>query len=230
MTEDFRKSGQEGRKRWLTSVSLSSLITLCFLAIVAMAMAYIGGVMSGRHLGGESRLPARSALEKVEPPSEESAKINEIIAAEDLEFARVLRGEPARKPEKAPKSEIEPAPKPGKESGAEEAPGKVDDAGANGAETKPAEAAESPVEKKEPRVMRDYVFQAGAFRDETSADNLRQKLEGYGLRTRLEKKNKFYIVLIMSRGDEERVREILDIARKLKLGEPILRSSEPATR
>lgn len=213
-------------------MSFSSLVALCFLAIVAMAMAYIGGVMSGRHLGGDSHPPARSQPEITEPSSEENSKINEIIAAEDLEFARVLRGEPARKTEKAPPPVQGDAPgsKPEKEIeiGAEESRGQIDAVGSNPAAANPPSATESTVVKKESGGMRDYVFQAGAFRDETSADNLRQKLEGYGLRTRLEKKNKFYIVLIMARGDEERVAEIMDVARKLKLGEPILRSSTPA--
>ncbi|MDE5878955.1 MAG: SPOR domain-containing protein, partial [Desulfovibrio sp.] len=41
--------------------------------------------------------------------------------------------------------------------------------------------------------MQDYVFQVGAFRDEDSVDSLRQRLEGRGLRTRMQREGKLYV-------------------------------------
>ena len=99
MTGERKNAEESGKGKRLARVSLSSLLTLCFLAIVAVATAYIGGVMSGRHMGGDDKPSTPSAREIPAPVSGDSSKINEIIAAEDLEFARVLRGEPRRKTE-----------------------------------------------------------------------------------------------------------------------------------
>ncbi|MDE5832014.1 MAG: SPOR domain-containing protein, partial [Desulfovibrio sp.] len=192
MTGERKNAEESGKGKRLARVSLSSLLTLCFLAIVAVATAYIGGVMSGRHMGGDDKPSTPSAREIPAPVSGDSSKINEIIAAEDLEFARVLRGEPRRKTEKPAPASESPGASSGDGAAAENharADGTRENETAKETEAGPA----SP--PKQPSTMRDYVFQAGAFRDEASADSLRWKLEGYGLRTRLEKKNKFYIVL-----------------------------------
>ncbi|WP_300916386.1 SPOR domain-containing protein, partial [uncultured Desulfovibrio sp.] len=75
--------------------------------------------------------------------------------------------------------------------------------------------------------MHDYVFQVGAFRDEESVDNLRQRLEGWGLRTRMQREGKLYVVLVLLRGDAARAEEVMRIAEELRLGAPMVRSRKP---
>ncbi|MBD5538841.1 MAG: SPOR domain-containing protein, partial [Desulfovibrio sp.] len=70
----------------------------------------------------------------------------------------------------------------------------------------------------------DYVFQMGAFRDEDSVDSLRQRLEGRGLRTRMQREGKLYVVLVLLRGDPARAEEVARIAEELRLGKPLLKS------
>lgn len=213
----------EDKGKWPFSVSFSSILALLFLGAAAAALAYIGGVMSGRRMGADlSRAPVPSR-ESPAPERRPEGALDEILAAEDLEFARVLRGEQRRSRDKAEPVAEKPAESEQNSLDSKQNPAKN--------EPKPAETA-TPTEKPEPvgekDEPRDYVFQAGAFRDETSADKLRQTFEGYGFRTRLEKKNKFFIVLIMIRGGMERVAEFMDVARQLKLGEPIPRGDSPA--
>ena len=76
----------------------SSLLAACFLVVAAVALAYVGGVMSGRAYwrGHPAQVGvAGGALKKgvVVEPAEEDVPKQKILAAEELRFARVLRGE-----------------------------------------------------------------------------------------------------------------------------------------
>lgn len=184
---------------------LSSLGTLIFVGLAAVVLAYVAGVMSGRH-------QLSSFTENVEPAPvkivEEAAPQPQdvILTPEQLEFARVLRGEAKSPPQETPLPEATPAP----------------------------EMAQPTPEQHEVQVKQDagdlfdYVFQIAAFRDENSADGLRQKLEGYGLRTALERKGKLFIVLVRMRATAQRAAELAEMAARLKLGEPLVKSRKPA--
>ena len=76
--------------------------------------------------------------------------------------------------------------------------------------------------------MFDYVFQVAAFKDEDSVDSLRQRLEGRGLRTRMQRDGKLFLVLVLLRGDAARAAEVPQIMQELHLGQPIVRSRKPA--
>lgn len=207
--KDSARKDEEPRKESL-NIRLSSIMTVVFLGIVAIALAYVGGVMSGRQIGPEE---TRSHIEENVPENEKKAQEGQIIPAEDLEFARVLRGEQKKNPEPAPK------PLPEQQESVPSAPSQ---------ETEIQQpAVEKPASERQSE-LQDYIFQAGAFRDEQGADRLRQSLEGFGLRTRMEKNGKMFIVLILLRGTEERAEELKRIAGDLKLGDLILRSRKPA--
>ena len=78
-----------------------------------------------------------------------------------------------------------------------------------------------------PTDMYDFVFQLGAFRDAGIVDDLRQRLEGRGLRTRMERSGKLYLVMVVLRGTDERAREVEAIAQDMHLGKPLMRSRKP---
>lgn len=191
-----------------------------FLFLAAISLAYIGGVMLGRHSGtAREAKPAGVDMPAVavEQPADDDRRI---LAPEDLRFARVLRNLPAP-----------PAPRQAhpEESGAEAG-------GAGPAPAQPAaDAASGPgdvIQQSAPPapdmgVMSDYVFQVGAFRDENSVDALRQRLEGRGLRTRMQREGRLYIVLVLLRGNEQRAGEVQAIVEEMRLGKPILRSRKP---
>lgn len=220
----------------------SSLLALAFLGIAAIALAYVGGVMSGRaSAGAERRLAAVEAARTAPPPPAEAeaagapgatppqeAPERGILAPEELRFARALRNEdgapetPAAAQRMAPPAagrlpgQPAPAGQPGAVGAAPPAPVVLPGGGPAPA---PGMAPAAP--------MHDYVFQVGAFRDEESVDNLRQRLEGRGLRTRMQREGKLYVVLVLLRGDAARAGEVMRIAEELRLGTPMIRSRKP---
>ena len=76
-------------------------------------------------------------------------------------------------------------------------------------------------------VLFDFVFQVGAFKEADSVDSLRQRLEGRGMRTKMERSGKLYVVLVLLRGDEARAAEVLRSTEGMGLGKPIQRSRKP---
>lgn len=212
----------ESRKLALP-LSFTSLLTIVFLAVTALAGAYVWGVMSGRH-GGAAVETAAGTPAKVQKP-ELPEPDPEILKARELEYAHALKDgqrpvPPKPQPAKPPQKSAEPA-----AVLAEAVPSSPD------APSIPAGSevqAPDQEEKPAPGQMYDYVFQLAALKDEQSVDNLRQKLEGRGMRTRMERSGKLFLVLALLRGDETRAAEIIQAARDLRLGEPLLRSKKPA--
>lgn len=216
----------------------SSLLALAFLGVAAIALAYVGGVMTGRaSASAERRLAAvearegaaqaqsgQAATHKTEEPAPEGPGI---LSPEELRFARALRNEDgAPENPQAPLRPLAPA---------QQVPAVPAQASGERVETPAttpgplAEAAAPPVAKAPAQggAMQDYVFQMGAFRDEDSVDSLRQRLEGRGLRTRMQREGKLFVVLVLLRGDAARAEEVLRIAEELRLGKPLLKSRKP---
>lgn len=211
----------EKKARLAVPINFTSIITLLFLFAVAMTAAYIWGVMSGRQYGQE---PKPAPMEVAEGSRQKQTGEQErILKAQELEFANVLRGEnppnvPAEKKPEAPVVESKASDDAKMEMPASDAP------------EKKADSPKATPEQQDDGMYFDYVYQMAAFRDEQTADNLRERLEGRGLRTRLERKGKAYIVLAVLRGTAERALELTQIARELRLGEPLLRSKRQAIR
>lgn len=219
----------------------SSLLALAFLGVAAIALAYVGGVMSGRaSASAERRLAAVEAARTAPLPSAEAeargapgatppreAPERGILAPEELRFARALRNEDgAPETPAAPQAPPAPARLSGQPAPAAQAaaPGAAPSApvvALPGAEPAPAPG------RAPAAPMHDYVFQVGAFRDEESVDNLRQRLEGRGLRTRMQREGRLYVVLVLLRGDDARAGEVMRIAEELRLGAPMIRSRKP---
>lgn len=238
-------SGQDSPKSALR-LRPSSLVAACFLVLAAIALAYVGGVMSGRAYAVRHAAPPgaerQSALDEHMPPADpvtqgvEAARDGadagrKILAPEDLRFARALRNDnaaqekpeaplPAQPPLTAngePASGVQPVQTGRAASPVPSAP--FAPAVPEGQVPPPAPAA----------AMFDYVFQVGAFKDEDSVDSLRQRLEGRGLRTRMQREGKLFLVLVLLRGDASRAAEVPQITEELHLGQPILRSRKPVT-
>lgn len=73
--------------------------------------------------------------------------------------------------------------------------------------------------KAEPKF--DYVYQAAAFRGKEDGDALRVRLEEKGLRTRLQKSGKVYLVQVLLRGSEREAENVRETLRRMGLGKPI---------
>ena len=145
-----------------------------------------------------------------------------ILAPEELRFARVLRGEAPPSVPASPPPASQPVPQSGPQSGSP--------AGQLPQNPQPA-AEQALAAPAAPAVqMYDYEFQVGAFRDEETVDALRQRLEGRGLRTRMQRSGKLYVVLVLLRGDEARAAEVVAIAESMGLGKPMQRGKKPVLR
>lgn len=208
--------GPEKPRKIILSWGFTPVLTAVVLVITALTGAYVGGVMSGRHLFMPQQEAPESAPVREDPPKEG------ILKPGELDFAHVLRGQPPPKTHAPPQAEPAPA--------AEDKPAEppLEDKAAQVGDQTDA-STEDAAAPPTPGLVEDYVFQLAALKDPRSVDALREKLEGLGLRTRMERNGKLYLVLVHMRGSRERVDEIIAIARDLRLGEPLLLSKKPVT-
>jgi cell division protein FtsN len=225
----------------------SSLLAAVFLVVAAVVLAYLGGVMSGRAywkahpqaVAAKQSAPASGAVSPAtamddDGPNpggpaanagEEGAEPRQkVLAAEELRFSRVLRNDAATgdaplKP-MPPMTPVQPKPAGVVQAGVPQ--------GANaGAQGQGAGQPSGIVKAPQVSGLFDYVFQVGAFKDADSVDSLRQRLEGRGMRTKMERSGKLYVVLVLLRGDDARAAEVLRATESMGLGKPIQRSRKP---
>ncbi|MDR2743920.1 MAG: hypothetical protein LBB66_01790 [Desulfovibrio sp.] len=209
----------DGQASWTQAgdpgLRFSSLVGACVLIVVAVALAYLAGVMHGR--SSQERQPAHregvnsDAASKQGPADDNPLKIQDkILSPEELRFASVLKNRPAPGRQQQPLTPAAPL--------AEQT--------ADGSRNMPEDR---PVPPAPQEAMHDYVFQVAVLRDEDSADALRQRLEGHGLRTRMQRGGKNLTILVLLRGSEQRATEIPRIMEELRLGKPMLRSKKTVT-
>ena len=204
-----------------------TVVTACFLALAAITLAYVGGVMAGRSSAGKARPPvvqetAQLPAPQAAPPGE-TARQDAILAPAELAFARALRSD-GRTPPDTPSVKASATPPATSQSTPQSMPqtGAVDPAANTGHTAGPVGAASAGTPPLASPQIHDYVFQVAAFRDEDSVDALRQRLEGYGLRTRMQREGKLYLVRVLLRGTEERAGEIMALLESMRLGKPLL--------
>lgn len=246
-------SGQEETPKRLC-LRPTSLLAASFLVVAAIALAYVGGVMSGRaywrtHAAQSAVAGSTQGKKGVAEPADETAPKQRILAPEELRFARLLRGESLPPgmtdglqplaPQAAgavtqgqPGAQA-PAGQPGAQSGTQSGTQRPQGGAPVAAPAAPAGQAAQATQENQPVVLNslkpvgnmfDYVFQAGAFKDEESVDSLRQRLEGRGLRTRVQRSGKLLVILVLLRGNDARAAEVVHACESLNLGKPILRS------
>lgn len=205
--------------RFALIINFTSMLTMAVLAVAAMTAAYIWGVMSGRHMDAGDMRPEKATAGPVAPAPEQKETNISILKPQELEFVNELRGE-SRRPLEVKKEEI---PALAQANSAPEAP-----------DLQSARSAQATDSTSEPGNVADltgaqfdYLFQMAALKNEQAVDSLREKLEGYGLRTRVERTGKLLLVLVPLRGDNARAGEIGRIAQELRLGKPLVRFQKP---
>ena len=231
----------------------SSLLAAVFLVVAAVVLAYLGGVMSGRAywkahpqpIAAKQAAPASGAVSPAtvaddDGPTPSGAAANsadetaepkqKVLAAEELRFSRVLRNDAATgdaplKP-LPPMTPVQPKPagvvQAGVPQGAAQAVPNTQGSPVQGAAQGSGIAKAPPVSG-----LFDFVFQVGAFKDADAVDSLRQRLEGRGMRTKMERSGKLYVVLVLLRGDDARAAEVQRATESMGLGKPIQRSRKP---
>lgn len=217
--------------------SVVSCVVGTFLVLACIVLAYIAGVMSGRASAARDNVRlgySQSSGSVVPVPGEE--KVAGVLSPEELEYARALRSDAVQRGKRnafagnagmSPKKDIPETVVAQKNASAESAinrEGSMVVGGHGSADVKQTPGMSSPPEMA---ALFDYVFQVAAMRTEDSVDALRQRLEGRGLRTRMQRDGKMFYVLVMLRGDESRATEVVQTLDSMRLGKPLMRSRKP---
>ncbi len=225
-------SGQKGIR--LTGQRI--FYTFC-LMMVLMPVAFVSGILYGRYdaeqehalqspmariqqeaAAGDEQQGEKEASEKEAAPAPEET----ILKPQELMFSRVLRAAPGEKiPEPGQIRPLKPVVPTGRsgEDAVAQTPG-MSPATASGPQEAPAMKAD----------MYDFVFQIAAYKSKSKAEDMRMRLEAEGFRSKLEKSGRFYVVLLLTRGGEERVLEVKEILQRMRLGDPLERSRTPVFR
>ena len=196
-----------------------TLAAVAFLFVAALVLAYLGGIMAGRSHWHAPQVeagdaPAPEAEAEAEAPTDEHGPV---LHPSDLRYATALRVAPGEKP-------LTPPPPPAdktKEGGAPAMPPGMRPA------VPPGPTPPPPAQPTTPATVVEYVYQVAAFKDMESVDDIRQRLEGRGYRTRMERRGKLYVIFLLVRGDAARAAEVPAVLKSLRLGEPLLRSKKP---
>lgn len=192
-----------------------TLAAVAFLFVAALVLAYLGGILAGRsHWHAPLPETADASAPAAESPEDERGPV---LHPSDLRFATALRAVPG---EKAPTPPPTPSDKE-KEGAPPAMPPGMRPA------VPPGQKPPPPAKPTTPATVFDYVFQVAAFKDMESVDDIRQRLEGRGYRTRMERRGNLYVIFLLVRGDAARAAEVPGVLKSLRLGAPLLRSKKP---
>ena len=165
-------------RKYTISLSFSGLITSGIITIIAIGWIFAFGVIVGRGYNPEKKMP-----EGQDAPKEAKG----ILKPEELTFMTDLK-------------QTQPA--------ANAAPNKPEAKAAHPTAQPVAAATPKPEAASADKAKYDFVFQAVAYKSKDSADKLRERMEGEGLRTRMtiEKNNKgrpkWFRVQVLVRGTD----------------------------
>lgn len=93
-----------------------------------------------------------------------------------------------------------------------------------------AHSKSAPIARDLPPKKFDYVYQVAAFRDKADADKVLAHLEKRGMRSRLQKSGKVFLVMVSLRGTEQDAAGMRKVLAEMKLGKPLLSSKREIQR
>ena len=215
------------KRAYTLNLTFSSLLTAGIVTLIGVSWVFLLGVMVGRgynpdvkvHEFTERVLRGRRTPVVQEPPQA-------ILRPDELIFGAALRDRPLHNSTAA--VVMPPSQTPTRQSNSTAA------AGALAASAQTVQPPTQLVPRGAQPASFDVIYQVATFQGTEQADKLRERLEGEGVRTTLEKhpakdgKNR-YLVLVARRGTEEDTQQLLAVLDRLKLGPPLLRSKKPAS-
>lgn len=201
---------------WQVRLTPSGLLMVGILLLITLCFFFLFGLIIGRGSIPPVQPPER---ERLLPAPHASAEAPEqILPEEDLRFMTNLKTDnPSGTEAPAENSRPDSQPVPQASSGQSPAP-------SGPGET---QLTASPQDNSQ----YDYVIRAAAFKTEERADDLRAKLEGAGIRTRLirEKgqKGTWYHVHILYRGTPEKMQALRDSLGRYGIRDSLVASRTP---
>jgi len=202
------------------------LLTTVIVALLGVSWVFMIGVMVGR--GYNPEVKVHEFTERVFHGRQESAALEQpqaILKPEELSFGAILRDKPLHNSTAA-------VAMPATQTPARQANATTPNAAAG---SSPPQAMQPPTQLMPQGAQPtrfDFVYQVATFRDAEQADKLRERLEGEGARTAIERSpakdgKTLYKILALRRGTEEDNKQLLAVLERLKLGLPLLRSKKP---
>lgn len=227
-----RKGESLAKRSYTLRVTFSAMLTGCIVLLIAIGWAFMLGVIVGRGDNPEKQMPRLAGLLPGEHPTggaegEKNGEIPpaaEIMKLEELRFSSSLKGKPGQhsveaKAKNAHNAAVPtPLPLPASHPAAPSLPVPAE----TGAPAAPNAVHTTGTEREAPKEqIFDFVFQVATFKDAESVDRLRARLEGLGLRTRMDRNGKLLKVMVLLRGNAEGGRNMQRQMADMGLGNPI---------
>lgn len=239
-----RKSEPINKRSYTLRLTISSIITAIIVLVISLGWSFVLGVMVGRGYNPEKKI---SQLANLFPKDESDAPasmgrvgddqpVDTVMRAEDLSYAASLKGKPGQGKLAPPPPKAGTEPKPKNMQNATAVVTTTVDAASLVSQPAMAQPPSAPrVEAtptpKAPAAQNfDFTFQVATFKTTSSVDDLRAKLEGAGLRTRMETtkgKTVLYKVLVLYRGTADAAQALRQQLVDMGLGQPIQRGKSP---
>lgn len=245
-----RKSDPVSKRSYTLRLTASSIMTAVIVLVIGIGWSFVLGVMVGRGYNPEKKIPQLASFlpkedDAVQSPTSrvgDDQPVDKVMRAEDLSYAASLKGKPGqgKLAPPPPKPGTEPKPKNMQNAtvpvatvydpAAGVTQGTVSQPAASHTPPVQAQAAQKPQAPATPQNIFDFTFQVATFKDTGSVDTLRARLEGEGLRTRMEKtsgKTTLYKVIVLMRGTNDSAQALRQRIVDMGLGQPIQRGKSP---
>ncbi len=232
------------------NISFSIIITFCVVLVSCICLAFVMGVIVGRGDNPQAHLPTFPSVvsnNSDDSNSENSSSVvkQEVMPKEELDYSNSLKDKNVNavsKQKDQEKSLLETqeqttlADKP-KVDEKNNTNTQVTTEEVNTIKSKDEQNTQTALSvgesdaikqadvKSEPKIF-DFIFQVATFTAEEPVDRLRARLEGEGLRTKMEKSGKFYKVMVLMRGSNEQAQDLRKLMVSMKLGEPLQRGKK----
>lgn len=221
--------GQKGAGVQGARVSFFTSVLTIFLFLLALVvLSFIAGVMNGRNYNIREQnreyeqllANGKNGQKDGQKSGNEPAAQEErpgILKPSELEYSRLLRSAKeekrlARQQQMPQPPAQKPVPPPGQTPATDASQGGIQPV--------------APLQAGQVQLF-DYTFQVSSLKNEASVDALREKLEGAGLRTRMERRGKVFVVLVLLRGDEARAQAVREAIAGISRGTPLEVGKKP---
>lgn len=241
MTNVVVNKPRKGPKVFTIVMSMADLVWMGVGAALALTVFFVFGLLVGR-----GYFPADEGMQAGANPQADQAQLH--AQGETTEEPEVLKPEELSYPDKLSPSS-KPKPKPEPDQTGEQAPGEqasgtdepvADQATADAmtgdqtGEQAEAETAEQPAEQDEPdpnEPQFDYIYQVAAFKEQSMAQDLADRLAGQGLvsevKTGENKGVTWHRVRVLFTGTPPQTRELRDSVFEITKVKPVLVSKKP---
>lgn len=241
-----RKSEPITKRSYMLRLTASSIMTAIIVLVIGIGWSFVLGVMVGRGYNPEKKIPQLASFLPREDDAAQATTsrvgddqpVDKVMRPEDLSYAASLKGKPGQGKLAVTPAKPGPDAKPKNMQNATIPVMQVHDESTAvtqaGIVSQPAvqeqAKVKAPTTPAATQSLFDFTFQVATFKETGSVDNLRAKLEGAGLRSRMEKttgKTPLYKVMVLFRGTAEASQSVRQTLIDMGLGQPIQRGKSP---